>query len=195
MGNWNRGWFNTAQFLGYTWNQKNLKQPREHLKQNWVFYLKCFVKIKTGVLLLTFINKNLEILAQTRSYFSIIIFCPPIVALHFFDWTKITMPPLVLFIISMHDWSSHWFKKYGVFQEWFRKHVKKLGKLFHTINNCKTFFQFLKTQNRNWLIWEIPKCRVNLFWLFVYDFVVQILPKTYTAFLSFIISESFLLLK
>jgi hypothetical protein len=74
------------------------KQARENLKQNWVFYLKCFVKIKTGGLLLTFMNKNLEILAQTRSYFSILIFGPPIVAFHFFDWTKITVPPLVLFI-------------------------------------------------------------------------------------------------
>jgi hypothetical protein len=62
--------------------------------------VKCLVKIKTG-LYLTAINKNLEILAQTRSYFSILIFCPPIATFPFFDWIKITMPPLVLFIISM----------------------------------------------------------------------------------------------
>jgi hypothetical protein len=34
---------------------------------------------------LTAINKNLEILARTRSYFSILIFCPPIAAFPFFD--------------------------------------------------------------------------------------------------------------
>jgi hypothetical protein len=28
--------------------------------------------------------------------------CPPIVAFSFFYWIKITMPPLVLFIIPMH---------------------------------------------------------------------------------------------
>ena len=37
MGGKLKSWMNTTQFLGYTWNQKNLKQE----SQNWVFYI-CF---------------------------------------------------------------------------------------------------------------------------------------------------------
>jgi uncharacterized membrane protein YgaE (UPF0421/DUF939 family) len=40
------------------------------------------VKIKTDYFAT---NKNLEILAQTPSYFSILIFCPPLAAFPFFD--------------------------------------------------------------------------------------------------------------
>jgi hypothetical protein len=34
---------NTTQFLGYTWNQKNLKQK----SQNWVFYTFCMSLLQT----------------------------------------------------------------------------------------------------------------------------------------------------
>ena len=34
---------NTTQFLGYTWNQKNLKQE----SQNWVFYMFCMSLLQT----------------------------------------------------------------------------------------------------------------------------------------------------
>jgi hypothetical protein len=43
MGGKLKSQMNTTQFLGYTWNQKNLKQE----SQNWIFYMFCMSLLQT----------------------------------------------------------------------------------------------------------------------------------------------------
>ena len=43
MGGKLKSRMNATQFLGYTWNQKNLKQE----SQNWVFYMFCMSLLQT----------------------------------------------------------------------------------------------------------------------------------------------------